>query len=803
MTPERWQEVDRLLSQTRRQAPAERDTFLDQACGTDAELRREVESLLAFDDRPSLMDQPVFNVHADDPDIGFRIGPYRTLELLGRGGMGAVYLAARQDDYSRRVAIKLIKRGLASDEILRRFEQERQILADFDHPGIARLLDGGTTDDGRPYLVMEVVDGEPIDRYCDRRRLDIDRRLDLFLQVCAAVHMSHQHLVVHRDLKPSNILVTEIDGEPVPKLLDFGIAKALEEDPARGLETEPGQAPLTLKYAAPEQVQGERIGTAADTYALGILLYELLAGRHPTGLENPSTLAHTEVLRRICETPPKLPSLAVGADDEEAQARATNPRRLKRRLAGDLDAIALKALRKEPARRYGSVIELSEDIRRHQAGLPVPARQGTWIYRASRFVRRHRVGLAFVALVGLFALSGMALWLKAREEARRADHIFDVLVEVFDTWDPDRRPESLPESLEDIRARYLESPSLSPQQRAKLADVLGRTYHKMGSFEPAHELMTEALDAWRVYDDGDSPQMAKRLNNLAAFSRELGRDDEAERHLREALEMRRRLGQDEVALIKNMNNLASVLMGRGAFDEAEELYRQGLELRQGRGDEAATAASLQLSAGPAYLRGDFETAEPLYRQALELRRRVLGPEHTRTAQTLDGLANVLAAQGRLDEAEPLYQQALAIRRAKLGPHNVRVAAIERNLAALLLARPELDPSTLQTAGLLLRRAYATLQAEKPAGDRGLLRTESLLGAYWTRLGRFEAAEPCLLDSYEALKQGGPADALYARRAAARIAELYTRRQRPDEAAPFQAALDGAGLDRVASQVTAP
>ncbi len=812
MTPERWQRIDEILSQAREQPAGNRSTFLDGACPDDPTLRREVETLLAFDERPAFIDQPAFNVHGDDPDVGRRIGPYQILRLLGRGGMGAVYLAARQDDYRRQVAIKVVKRGMDSDEIVRRFENERQILADLDHPHVARLLDGGTTAGGRPYFVMEYVDGEPIDRYCDHRRLSTRERLRLFRQVCSAVHLSHQSLVVHRDLKPGNILVTG-DGEA--KLLDFGLAKLLEPElAARTLATMPGHRPMTLKYASPEQVRGDLVTTASDTYSLGVLLYRLLTGHHPTDLEDLDSHSTQEILRRICEHEPRKPSTAVRSHkqirDGEGTVRLTpesvsrtrdgDPRKLRRRLAGDLDAIVLKALRKEPQARYGSVEQFSEDVRRHLDGLPVAARKGTFTYRAGKFVRRNRWGLAVLLLILGFSVATTVLWLEARrerqraveeraqavQERQRADKAFEFLVDLFETTDPDQAQGEVLTAREILGRGQRELAEVlkdDPRLWTELVDTLGRIYRNLGLYDEAREVTEESLRHLRQHTPGDDPEVAKRIANLAGLRYAEGNYGAAERFFREALEMLRRLGLEDSENVNYVNNLATILAHRGELAEAEELYRWGLEIREAVDGPAhpRVATSLRSLGNVLYLGGDFEGAEPLLRRALMIRRGFYGPQDTKVAAVLDKLGSVLAARGGDEEAEACFNEALAIRLERLGEDHGDVARSRKNLAALLLTRGD-----LAAGEELLDRALATLRQVKRSGDWEIADAESLLGAYLLRRGRYQEAEPYLIASYPTIKEIRGEQAIYTRVALRRILELYEAWGKPEKLASYRA-----------------
>jgi serine/threonine protein kinase len=443
MNPARWARVKELFQDALERPPAERAAFLAAACGEDLALRSELESLLAAHDAAGPFIEGGARIESipapEDPVLGQRVGPYRVLSEIGRGGMGTVYRAIRDDDaFRKEVALKIVQGGLGSEYQRERFRQERQILATLDHPGVARLLDGGATEDGRPYLVMELVAGEPIDVYCARRGLAVRERLALFRQVCAAVQYAHQNLVVHRDLKPSNILVTA-DG--APKLLDFGIAKLLPAPGSGGEATVTELRALTPYYASPEQVKGEPITTASDVYSLGVLLYELLTGRRPFELEGRIA---DQVMRLICHDDPERPSTAARrapalARDATATlearaatlaAAAAEDARLRRarELRGDLDLIVMTALRKEPQRRYGSVQELAEDVRRYLAALPIRARPDTVGYRAGKFVRRHRLGVAAAALLVLSLAAGVVAtftqWRRAEAERARAERRF-------------------------------------------------------------------------------------------------------------------------------------------------------------------------------------------------------------------------------------------------------------------------------------------------------------------------------------------------------------------------------------------
>ncbi len=447
MTPERWQEVKELLGVALEMEPAERTPFLERTCAHDSFLRREVERLLAVEERagtnflrdPAIAGSLNASVNESaDAWIGRRVGPYKIVERIGIGGMGEVYRAFRADDqYRMQVALKVVRGGQDSGFVVNRFKNERQILASLDHPNIARLHDGGTTEDGVPYFVMELIDGQLIDQYCNHHKLSVTERLKLFVQACSAVQYAHQRLIIHRDIKPSNILVTS-DG--TPKLLDFGIAKLLDPEAVTGqFETTLTVIRLlTPGYASPEQIKGEPITTASDVYSLGVVLYELLTGHHP--YHRPSSTPQ-EIADAVCEVEPEKPSVVAHrmetADKHrDSQGSAAVPEipdrpaeKLRKRLRGDLDNIVLMALRKDPQRRYASVEQLAQDIRRHIEHLPVVARKDTVAYRTSKFIARHKVGVVVAALVTVALLSALGMTLRqariARAERARAEQRFN------------------------------------------------------------------------------------------------------------------------------------------------------------------------------------------------------------------------------------------------------------------------------------------------------------------------------------------------------------------------------------------
>ena len=496
MTPERWQQVKQVLAAVLDLAPEERKDYLERTFAGDPELRGEVEPLLAAED--SLRDEflsesdlaaAASTIPLDETSwVGRRIGAYKVVEQIGAGGMGEVYRAFRADDqYRKEVALKFVRGGHFGSAVFERFKTERQILAGLDHPNLARLLDGGATEEGFPYLVMELIDGRPITEYCDSRNLTLRERLQLFVEVCAGVHYAHQHLVIHRDIKPQNILVTP---EGMPKLLDFGIAKILDTtSPESATDaTMTGFHLLTPRYASPEQIAGGPMSTASDVYSLGVVLYELLAGVSPYGLTSLSTL---ELSRIVADTEVQRPSAAVLRDADAAEAaarRQTTPEKLRRQLAGDLDNIVLMALRREPSRRYASVKDIQEDIRRHLEDIPVIARTDTMWYRTNRFVKRHKAGVAATAVVAVTLIAGIVVTVRAELVARRRFNDVRALANslIFDVHDSVKDlPGATParKIIVDRALKYLNVLAQESSGDLGLQRELATAYEKVGSVQ--------------------------------------------------------------------------------------------------------------------------------------------------------------------------------------------------------------------------------------------------------------------------------------------------------------------------------
>jgi len=705
METTRWHEVDRLFAEALDRPPAERPAFLDAACAGDTALRQELEQLLAADEIGShfLAGSPeeLLRLTLDDREEEGNLGPYRLLRRIGSGGMGTVYLARREDGhYQRDVAVKILRSGLESTEALHRFIAERQILARLDHPNIARLYDGGSTDDGRPYLVMELVEGLPVDEYCDRHRLTIDQRLALFQKICSAVQHAHQNLLVHRDLKPANILVTP-QGEP--KLLDFGIAKRLapeSEDTVH--KTRIGLRLLTPRYASPEQVRGDAITTASDVYSLGVILYELLVGRTPYQLT--AELPY-ERERVICEQEPERPSLALfrpgGPEapevEEIALDRRTRPQALAGRLRGDLDNIVLMALRKEPRRRYGSAAELAQDLEKHLQDLPVTARPDTLSYRTRKFARRHRAAVAATVTVALLAAASVtSLIAQGRQLAQERDkarYALSFLADTFKQADPyQARGETVTarEILDQGTARISRELAGEPDVQASVMDVIGEANLGLGRYKEAEPLLTRALALRRQIFGSDALEVAQSLEHLAALQTKRSSLENAESSLREALAIRRRRqGDGDLAVARTLDRLGEILVWQGAVpadaSEIEAIFEEALAIaRQVEGPEGLLMAETLINLADFRLeQGNYAAAEKLYREGLAVERKVMGDRDPRLYRDLSGFGVVLVQGGKYKEAEILLRSCLKTQREILGRTHPDVAETMHNLAMAL------------------------------------------------------------------------------------------------------------------------
>jgi serine/threonine-protein kinase len=784
MTPERWARIDDVFHQVVDLAAPERERHLASAFSDDESLRDELRQLLAAHDASGPLERT-----AEDngrlPALEW-VGPYRLIRKLGEGGMGVVHLAERSGDgFTQVVALKLIRAGFATKGLEARLAEERRILARLDHPGIARFIDGGTTPSGQPYVAIEYIQGADLLQFCTSRNLSLRQRLALFAEVCDAVHYAHQQLVVHRDLKPGNILVTN-DGRP--KLLDFGLAKVLEDDGSHdATQTAPWVTPA---YASPEQMCRSRISTLTDVYALGVVLYELLTGCRPHDLAG---LPPAEMVRLVCNATPRLPSAMLSE-----HAGAAEPRR--RQLQGDLDVIALKALAKEPERRYGSAAELADDIRRHIDGRPVLARRDSVWYRTGKFAARHRTGVsvATVILLLLTAGLGVSLWQArearaARDRAemamRQSDDVTSFLLGLLQASDPMTALGDTLAAREILRRGAAEAERLTgqPALQARLFDALGQIYDVLGrysealnllqraftlrraTFGPAHNdvamslehlgthyrridaharaesLYRSALEMRERLEGPESPAIAETLALLGFLMPYLGKAAESEDFYRRSVAMKRRvLPPNDDGLSATLLQLASAATRVGKFDEAESIVREAVAMRteaHGARDARVAEAETYLADLLANYRAQYAEAERLYREALEIERAAFGPRHLQLVHGLDGLGDVLERQGKTIEAEKVLRESMQFRREAFGPRHVLVGESMASLAGFLQRQKRYTE-----AEALLRETLAIFSETLGPQNGSVASTKAGIANLLVDMGRYREADRLYLEA---------------------------------------------------------
>jgi tetratricopeptide (TPR) repeat protein len=704
---ENWKVVKELFEAALDEEPALRPSLLQDRCH-DANVRAEVERLLAeHEQAQGFLSKPALGELNPDEAFGAskrKIDSYYLIELISEGGMGEVWLAEQKEPVRRRVAIKLIKAGMDTREVVARFGSERQALALMDHPAIAKVFEAGSTPEGRPYFAMEYVAGTPITTYCDRHKLTTRQRIELFIQVCEGVQHAHQKAIIHRDLKPSNILVSDVDGKPMPRIIDFGLAKATSQRLTEAsVYTHVGAVLGTIEYMSPEQADsgGEDIDTRTDVYSLGVVLYQLLAGALPLDLKK---LAYEEMLRRLREQDIPRPSsriLTHGGDSAiRAQNRGTDPPSLTRQLRGDPDAVVLKALEKDRKRRYGSPSELAADLGRYLRNEPVSAHPPSAGYRAQKYISRHRLGVAMAAaavlvLAGSAIMEAIQLGRITRERDRadrerdRANHITDFMTSMFKVSDPSAAlgnavtaREILDKASNDIDTGLKNDPEL----QAKLMYTMATTYQGLGLYARARSLLENALEIQQRVLGPENQDTLRSMNSLGTVLNHEGRYAEAEKLHRETLSIRRRvLGPESQDTLSSMNSLANDLWSEGHYPEAEKLFRETLSIRRRvlGPENPGTLTVMSNLANTLWREGDSAEAEKLYREALDISRRVSGPENPATLNFINNLANLMDHLGRYAEAEQLNREALDIRRRVLGPDHQDTLVSMNGLAAAM------------------------------------------------------------------------------------------------------------------------
>lgn len=770
-----WQRIKELFDSALERDPVERDAFLSRACGPDTALRAEIESLLAAHAQAGAFSQGPISI---EPQLEMRegdsIGPYRLIRRIGQGGMGEVWLADQTEPLQRQVALKLLRTGLFDEGLLQRFQAERQSLAVMEHPAIAKVFDAGVTPAGQPFLVMEYVPGEPITQYCDRRQLPIRDRFELLARVCDGVQHAHHKAVIHRDLKPANILVIEVDGQPAPRIIDFGLASVLEPGSGAGA-ARPDVLAGTPGYMSPEQLAGADLDTRTDVYSLGVVLYELLTASLPFDVTGWHQQPLSQLASRLAEQPLVPPSRRVssGNASETATRRRCSPRQLARQLAGDPDLIAARALEKDRTRRYGTPLELAADIRRFLAFRPIEAHPTSARYGLQQYVRRHRVGTAMALVLALVltaaaVLQTLALRRVARERDRAA-RISDFMVSSFRVADPSEARGNQVTAREILDRAYTQiDPGLAadPDMQSQMMMVMGAVYENLGLYSRAEALYRKAVSireqrlgpentdtlrskaslAWALYRRGqyrDSEQLLRSVlairlrrsgeNNadtitamdyLGAVLNEEGHAAEAEALDRKVLAWRMRVdGSNNADTLVSMNHLSLALVSEGRWPEAESLDRQqiaGWQQVEGkdslRGLYAADNLAIVL-----YREGRLPEAESLDRQTLADKRRVLGPDHPETVRSMNTLTAVLTDEGKLQEAQSLAEEVISIRTRVLGAEHPLTLSAMSNLAEILTRLGDYD----RAQDLLLKAKAADTRVMGPNSPQATMATYNL------------------------------------------------------------------------------
>lgn len=720
----------------------------------------------ASSDPEATVDSAAAPVGVSAPDLG-SIGPYRLIRKLGEGGMGQVWLAEQSAPVKRQLALKIIKAGRYDDSALLRFDVERQTLAIMDHPAIAKVFDAGSTAEGQPYFVMEYVPGLLITTYCDQKHLSVQERLALFIKVCEGVQHAHQKAIMHRDLKPSNILVVEVDGKPMPRIIDFGIAKAIsQQGEAETLVTRAGGMVGTPGYMSPEQADPTvpDVDTRTDVYSLGVVLYELLTGVLPFDAKQWQTKPLHVMLRQLHEEDPPSPSTRISGDSTSttaAQRRNTDPRQLTSLLRGDLDWITLKALEKDRARRYGTPSELGADVGRYLRNEPVVARPASTVYRMKKYIQRHKFGVAaataMVVLLIAFAVMQTIQLRRTTRERDRADRVTTFMTGMFKVSNPSeargndiRAREILDKSAKDIDTGLANDPEL----QAQMMNVMGTVYQSLGLISKAEPLLRRALEIRQRILGPRNPDTLQSKQDLAVAMLAESHYPEAERLCRETLETRRQvLGPENRDTVDSMVQLARILGFQSRYTEAEKLNRDALEVaRRKWPQDRLTATALSLLADTLTHKGKYPEAEKASREALEMDRRALGSDHPSVLRDMFNLAAILTEEQHYADAEAMYRELIESARRVLGPQHPSTLVAMSAMAMVLT-----DEQRYAGAEKLYREVFEAQRQTLGPEHASTLLTKGNLGYVLTLEKNYAEAEKILREALAGLSRVlGPA-----------------------------------------------
>lgn len=760
---QQWQRVKDIVGSALERESSERTAFLDRVCSTDPELRAEVESLLAAHDSSNALTEAAwFDAFPKSGTQTTEIGPYRLLRELGVGGMGQVWLADQTEPVRRQVALKLIRAGMFDAAAVLRFKAERQSLAIMDHPTIAKVFDAGTTAAGQPYLVMEYVDGQPLTEYCDSKRLSVRERLQLLVRVCEGVQHAHQKAIIHRDLKPSNILIAEIDGKPMPRIIDFGLAKATAP-------LIPGETRMTLMgaflgtpgYISPEQADlGCDIDTRTDVYSLGVILYELLSGLLPFDT-NELKKHPEEFMRRLREDDPLRPSAKLSTNRETASAiaaaRGIDVTQLIALLRGDLDWIALKSLERDRERRYATPLALANDLENYLENRPVTARPASLPYRTRKYVRRHAAGVALILMATLSLLAFSTLQTievrRITRERDRADRITEFMTRMFQVSNPsEARGNSITarEILDKASAEIDSGMAQDPEARAQMMYVMGDVYRSLGLEARAQDLLTKAATSQAKVLGPEDPRTLTTNDALAWILDSQGHSTEAEAIARETLRLRRKvLGPEHPATINSIMHLAAIVDDESKFPEAIRLGRQAVELsrRVNGPDSSRTLMAIGNLGSTLYEIGEYEESEKLCRETLEVRTRLLGPDHPLTLLARNNLAAILQLVNKSAESEQMLRPLIETERRILGPEHPDTIRSLHNLGTALrrLGRYA-EAETIQRENVLAARSAHGAEQRDTLGELD----ELGITLYLAR--RYAEAEKLFRDLVQTMRQ---------------------------------------------------